>query len=46
MKREIGFKEGYRLLRKVDCDIFTSAFLAIVWKIRGDMIDDENTTVL
>jgi hypothetical protein len=38
MYREIGFREGYRLMRSVDADWFSSVFMAFVWALRGDEI--------
>ncbi len=38
MQREIGFMEGYRMMRSVDADWLSSVFMAFVWVLRGDKI--------
>jgi hypothetical protein len=38
MTREIGFMEGYRMMRSVDADWLSSVFMAVVWVVRGDKI--------
>jgi hypothetical protein len=38
MYREIGFMEGYRMMRAVDADWISSMFMAFVWALRGDKI--------
>jgi hypothetical protein len=38
MYREIGFLEGYRMMRAVDADWISSVFIASVWALRGDKI--------
>jgi len=38
MTREIGFMEGYRMMRSVDADWLSSVFMACVWVVRGDKI--------
>lgn len=40
MEREIEFKEGYRMVR---CWLgpFSSAFVALVWVLRGDKISSK-----
>lgn len=42
MYREIGFIEGYRMMRAVDADRISSVFMAFVWALRGDkiLVDD------
>lgn len=37
---EIGFIEGYKLMRKVGADYISSAFMAFVWVLRGDKISN------
>jgi hypothetical protein len=36
--REIGFMEGYRMMRAVEADWLSSVFMAFVWVVRGDKI--------
>ena len=38
MYREIGFMEGYRMMRRVKADWLSSVFMAFVWVLRGDEI--------
>jgi hypothetical protein len=38
MQREIGFMEGYRMMRSVKADWLSSVFMAFVWVLRGDKI--------
>jgi hypothetical protein len=38
MYREIGYMEGYRIMRSVGADWFSSVFMAFVWVVRGDKI--------
>ena len=38
MQREIGFMEGYRMMRLVRADWLSSVFMAFVWVVRGDKI--------
>ncbi len=38
MRREIGFQEGYRMMRSVGADWLSSVFMAFVWVLRGDEI--------
>ncbi len=38
MQREIGFMEGYRMMRQVRADWLSSVFMAFVWALRGDKI--------
>jgi hypothetical protein len=38
MTREIGFVEGYRMMRFVGADWLSSVFMAFVWVLRGDKI--------
>ena len=38
MYRKIGYMEGYRIMRAVGADRFSSAFMAFVWVLRGDKI--------
>jgi hypothetical protein len=38
MYREIGFLEGYRMMRAVDADWISSVFMAFVWALRGDKV--------
>lgn len=38
IKRPIGFKEGYRMLRSAGVDRLSSVFMAFVWVLRGDTI--------
>jgi hypothetical protein len=38
MQREIGFMEGYRMMRSVQADWLSSVFMAFVWVLRGDKI--------
>lgn len=38
MKRKIEFMEGYRMMRAVGADRFSSVFMAVVWVLRGDKI--------
>jgi hypothetical protein len=38
MQREIGFREGYRMMRSVGADQLSSVFMAFVWVLRGDKI--------
>ena len=38
MQREIGFMEGYRIARRASLGPFSSAFVALVWVLRGDKI--------
>ncbi len=40
--REIGFMEGYRMMRAVDADWLSSVFMAFVWVLRGDKIQVED----
>lgn len=39
MKRPIGLREGYQLLRMAECGVFTSAVMALIWVLRGAEID-------
>jgi hypothetical protein len=39
MYREIGFMEGYRMMRRVQADWLSSVFMAFVWVLRGDKIE-------
>ncbi len=41
MMREIGFMEGYRMMRSVDADWLSSVFMVFVWVLRGDKIYDQ-----
>lgn len=41
MQREIGYMEGYRMMRAVDADWLSSVFMAFVWCVRGDKITVE-----
>lgn len=45
MRRQITFQEGYRMMRQLGCQRFTSWFYAAVWVLRGDQINDEQRTV-
>ena len=38
MYREIGFREGYRMMREVGAGRLSSVFMAFVWVLRGDKI--------
>lgn len=38
MVREIGYMEGYRMMRAVGADWLSSVFMAFVWCLRGDKI--------
>lgn len=38
MEREIGYMEGYRMMRSVGADWLSSVFMAFVWVLRGDKI--------
>jgi hypothetical protein len=38
MYREIGYMEGYQLMRSVGADWVSSVFMAFVWVLRGDKI--------
>jgi len=38
MKREIGYMEGYRMMRSVGADWVSSVFMAFVWALRSDKI--------
>jgi hypothetical protein len=38
MTRPIGFREGYCIARRADLGPFSSAFVALVWVLRGDEI--------
>lgn len=38
MYREIGFREGYRMMRSAGADWLSSVFVAFVWVLRGDKI--------
>jgi hypothetical protein len=38
MYREIGFMEGYRMMRQLQADWLSSVFMAFVWVLRGDKI--------
>jgi hypothetical protein len=38
MSREITFKEGYHIARRAELGPFSSAFVALVWVLRGDKI--------
>ena len=38
MEREIGYTEGYRMMRSVGADWVSSVFMAFVWALRGDKI--------
>lgn len=38
MKRPIGFREGYGMMRSVGADLLSSVFMAFVWVLRGDEI--------
>ena len=38
MLREIGFREGYSLMRDVGTDRLSSVLMAFVWVLRGDLI--------
>ena len=38
MMRQIGFMEGYRIMRQVGADRLASVFMAAVWFLRGDQI--------
>ena len=37
-QREIGFSEGYRMMRCAGADWLSSVFVAFVWVLRGDKI--------
>ena len=37
-QREIGFREGYRMMRSEGVDRLSSVFMAFVWVLRGDKI--------
>lgn len=39
--REIGFREGYRMMRAVGADRLSSLFMAFVWVARGDKVYDQ-----
>jgi hypothetical protein len=41
MYREIGFMEGYRMMRQVGADWLSCMFMAFVWALRGDKIHVE-----
>jgi hypothetical protein len=41
MKRPIGFREGYSMMRSVGADWLSSVFMAFVWVLRGDEITVE-----
>jgi hypothetical protein len=41
MQRQIGFQEGYRMMRAVGADWLSSVFMAFVWVARGDTITVE-----
>ena len=36
--RQIGFREGYRMMRAVGADRLSSVFMAFVWVARGDKV--------
>ena len=36
--REIGFMEGYRLMRRTGADWLSCVFMAFVWVLRGDRV--------
>ena len=38
MQRQIGFMEGYRMMRSEGADWMSSVFMAFVWLVRGDKI--------
>lgn len=38
MYKDIGFMEGYRMMRAVGADWISSVFMAFVWALRGDKI--------
>jgi hypothetical protein len=38
--REIGFIEGYKLMRKAGADYISSVFVAFVWVCGGDKVSD------
>jgi hypothetical protein len=38
MEREIGYMEGYRMMRRTGADWLSSVFMAYVWCLRGDKI--------
>lgn len=40
MKRPITFMEGFRSMRKLQCGWFVCAFMATVWVLRGDLVND------
>ena len=40
--RQIGFMEGYRLMRQANADWLSSVFMAVVWILRGDKILDSS----
>ena len=42
MMREIGFMEGYRMMRAVGADWLSSVFMALVWVVRGDKVYKED----
>ena len=39
--REIGYMEGYRMMRVAGADWLSSVFVAFVWVARGDKIYSE-----
>jgi hypothetical protein len=43
MYREIGYMEGYRMMRAVGADWLSSVFMAFVWVLRGDQITVEES---
>ena len=38
MYKEIGYIEGYRMMRTVGADWLSAVFMAFVWVLRGDKI--------